>query len=87
LTETIGSSFRMYYESMNAQPSEVFSQPSQVAAAVAHCPWDAPLPRQWAARKVNLQHFTEFPRGGHFTAWEEPELVAADIHDFVRQLR
>jgi microsomal epoxide hydrolase len=86
LTETIGSSFRGYYEGAHAAPSSYAGQRSDVPAAVAHCPWDAPLPREWAARKVNLQHFTEFPRGGHFTAWEEPEIYAQDIQDFVRQL-
>jgi pimeloyl-ACP methyl ester carboxylesterase len=45
------------------------------------------LPREWAARRVNLVHFTEFPRGGHFMAWEEPELYARDMQDFVSELR
>lgn len=85
LTETIGSSFRIYYESANAAQGS--GQRSEVPAGVAHCPYDAPLPREWAARRVNLQHFTEFPRGGHFTAWEEPELYAKDIQDFILQLR
>ena len=58
-----------------------------VPAAVAHCPYDPPLPREWAARQVNLVHFTEFPRGGHFMAWEEPELYVKDIQDFVSELR
>jgi microsomal epoxide hydrolase len=53
---------------------------------VAHCPWDAPLPREWAARKVNLVHFTELERGGHFVAWEAPELYAKDVADFVGKL-
>ncbi len=86
LTETIGSTFRMYYEAMHAQPSPNAIVRSEVPAAVAHCPWDAPLPREWANRKVNLVHFTDLERGGHFTAWEEPALVAADIQDFLRQL-
>ncbi|MBA3869593.1 MAG: epoxide hydrolase [Anaerolineae bacterium] len=86
LTETIGSSFRIYYEIAHAAPSPNAGQRSDVPAAVTSCPWDAPLPREWAERKVNLQHFTEFPRGGHFIAWEEPELYAKDIQDFVRQL-
>jgi pimeloyl-ACP methyl ester carboxylesterase len=87
LTETIGSSFRWYYESAHAAPLENAGKRSDVPAAAAHCPWDAPLPREWAARKVNLQHFTDFPRGGHFTAWEEPELYAQDVQDFIRQLK
>jgi len=86
LTETIGSSFRVYYEVAHAAPSPNAGQRSDIPAAVAHCPLDAPLPREWAERKVNLQHFTEFPRGGHFIAWEEPELYAKDVQDFVRQL-
>jgi hypothetical protein len=27
------------------------------------------------------------PRGGHFAAWEEPDLLAADIREFFRPLR
>ncbi|HVU65861.1 MAG TPA: hypothetical protein VHD63_01970 [Ktedonobacteraceae bacterium] len=54
---------------------------------MAHCPWDAPLPREWAACQVDLKHFTDFTRGGHFTAWEEPELYARDMQDFLSELR
>jgi microsomal epoxide hydrolase len=86
LTETIGSTFRVYYEASHTAPAPNAGKRSDVPAAVAHCPWDAPLPREWANRKVNLQHFTELERGGHFTAWEEPELIAKDVQDFVRQL-
>lgn len=82
VTQTIGSSFRWYYEIANETPSALKGQKSQVPAAVARCPWDAPLPKEWAARNVNLKQYTEFPRGGHFTAWEEPELYAADLRDF-----
>jgi epoxide hydrolase len=86
LTETIGSSVRMAYEVAHAAPSPNAGIRSNVPAAVAHCPWDAPLPRDWAARKVNVQHFTDLERGGHFAAWEEPALYAHDVQDFVRQL-
>jgi pimeloyl-ACP methyl ester carboxylesterase len=87
VTETIGSSFRWYYEMAHAAPSPRQGQRSEVPAAVAHCPWDAPLPREWAERNVNLVHFTELERGGHFTAWEEPEIYAKDVQDFVAGLR
>ena len=87
VTETIGSSFRWYYEMAHATPKANADERPSVPAAVAHCPWDAPLPREWAARQVNLVHFTDFSRGGHFTAWEEPELYASDLVDFVGQLR
>jgi len=87
VTQTIGSSIRGYYENAHATPLPNRGEHSSVPAAVAHCPWDAPLPREWAARQVNLKHFTEFPRGGHFIAWEEPELYVKDMQEFVSDLR
>jgi pimeloyl-ACP methyl ester carboxylesterase len=87
VTQTISSSVRSYYENAHATPSPDAGQRPSVPAAVAHCPFDAPLPREWAARRVNLKHFTDFPRGGHFIAWEEPELYAKDVQDFVSELR
>jgi epoxide hydrolase len=86
VTQTIGSAVRCYHA--NAQ---LIGKPPEksltVPAAVAHCPYDPPLPREWAARQVNLVRFTDFPRGGHFMAWEEPALYAKDIQSFVRELR
>jgi microsomal epoxide hydrolase len=90
VTETIDSAARAYYANAHvASGGNYFKngKSEPVPAAVAHCPYDPPLPREWAARQVNLVHFTDFPRGGHFMAWEEPELYANDILDFVSQLR
>jgi len=47
----------------------------------------AQSPRSWAERTYNLASYTVMPRGGHFAAHEEPELLAADITQFFRQLR
>ena len=44
-------------------------------------------PRSYVERIYNVQHWTEMPRGGHFGALEEPELMAADIRAFARNLR
>jgi pimeloyl-ACP methyl ester carboxylesterase len=44
-------------------------------------------PREWAARFFNVQRWTEMPRGGHFAAMEEPELLVDDIRRFFRPLR
>jgi epoxide hydrolase len=87
VTETINSSIRAYYVSAHTPPSAGSSQPSSVPAAVAHCPYDPPLPRAWAARQVNLVHFSDLERGGHFVALEEPELYFQDLQSFVRELR
>ena len=44
-------------------------------------------PREWAERTHNVQRWTEMPRGGHFAAMEQPELLAEDIRAFFRLLR
>jgi len=36
---------------------------------------------------ANVQRWTEMPRGGHFAALEEPQLLAEDIRAFFRELR
>jgi pimeloyl-ACP methyl ester carboxylesterase len=87
VTQTIYSAARAYYENLHVASGGNLGKSETVPAAVAHCPYDPPLPREWAARQVNLVHFTEFPRGGHFMAWEEPELYARDVQDFVNELR
>ena len=50
-------------------------------------PIDNPTPRETAERFLNIQRWTQMPRGGHFAALEEPELLVADIRAFFRPLR
>lgn len=87
-TETINSSTRIYYESQrvpwNLEEGERIEVPSGVAVfpqEISH------PPREWAERSYNLQRWTVMPRGGHFAAQEEPELLAEDIRAFFRPLR
>lgn len=86
-TQTINSAAQAYYANAHVASGGNLGKSGSVPAAVAHCPYDPPLPREWAARQVNLVHFTDFPRGGHFMAWEEPELYARDLVDFIGELR
>jgi epoxide hydrolase len=45
-------------------------------------------PREWVERRyTDLRHWTEFPRGGHFLALEDPELLARDLRAFFRDFR
>jgi pimeloyl-ACP methyl ester carboxylesterase len=46
-----------------------------------------PPPRTAAARKYDLRRWTEFPRGGHFAAMEQPDALVEDIRAFFRDLR
>jgi pimeloyl-ACP methyl ester carboxylesterase len=43
-------------------------------------------PRKWVERQVQLVHWTDMPRGGHFAALEVPELLVDDIRAFFREL-
>jgi pimeloyl-ACP methyl ester carboxylesterase len=87
-TQTISSSTRLYYESQRATRALKEGEKIQVPSAVARFPVEiSHPPREWAERSYNLQHWTEMPRGGHFAALEEPELLVEDIRDFFRPLR
>lgn len=94
-TESIGTSFLPYYDFANAGAATWIAQgikkltgSAKVPAAFALFPKDiSHPPREWAARFFNVQRWTEMPRGGHFAAMEEPELLAADLRSWFRGFR
>jgi epoxide hydrolase len=89
VTETAASSMRVYAENARAtygNPSATKPARSAVKAAVIHMPYDAPLPRAWAERKVNVAQYSEMPHGGHFAAWEAPQAYVEDVRKFVSLL-
>ena len=44
--------------------------------------------RRWAGKHVkNLAHWNDLEKGGHFAAWEQPELFVKEIRDCFRQFR
>ena len=89
LTGTAGSSSRIYYERAHttgraAAPAE----PSTAPTALAVFPAEIQIPlRHRAERTENIVRWTEFDRGGHFAAMEEPDLLVEDVRAFFRQLR
>lgn len=87
VTGTINSSVRMYYENGHIAPLTP-EQRIDVPAGVAIFPKDLlHPPREWAERSLRVRRWTEMPRGGHFNAWEEPELYADDVRAFFRDIR
>lgn len=87
-TQTIGSSMRAY-------KMETLS-PTLTAKDYVRTPTGAGLfpgdiggipPREFVERTVNLQHWTEFDRGGHFTAWEQPKPMASDMLKFFSTIK
>jgi pimeloyl-ACP methyl ester carboxylesterase len=88
MTETVHSSFRMYFENALAPLAFGESDFINVPCAIAHFPKEIFLPpRSWVERGYNVQRWTEMPRGGHFAAWEQPELLAHDLRTFFRSFR
>lgn len=94
-TGTIGSSFLPYGDFTTSGAMRWMIEgvkqligSSDVPAAFALFPKDiSQPPRAWAERFFNVQRWTPMPRGGHFAAMEEPELLVEDIRAFFRPLR
>jgi Predicted hydrolases or acyltransferases (alpha/beta hydrolase superfamily) len=85
LTNTLGSTAQMYYENTHSLPP---MNKIDVPTGVALFHEDVLLPpKEWAERNLNIVHWTEMLRGGHFTAMEEPTLFAEDIRKFYRAFR
>lgn len=42
-----------------------------------------PPPRSFAEKTFNIVHWSEMPAGGHFAAWEQPQLMLADLRAFI----
>jgi len=95
VTGTINSAFLPYYDVAQAgamtwiaQKIKEWKGTSDVPAAFAMFPKDLSAPpREWAERFFNVQRWTQMPRGGHFAALEEPDMLAEDIRAFFRPLR
>jgi pimeloyl-ACP methyl ester carboxylesterase len=87
VTRTAGSAARFYAETARSLAA---SAPTlTVPTGCAVFPGDIVRPsRRWAARvHPNIVHWTEMPRGGHFGAFEVPDLLVDDLRAFFRPLR
>ena len=88
MTGTISSSIRLYAAEARDRWKLGAGERINVPAAVADFPQEIlHPPREWAERTLgDLRQWTEHDRGGHFAAWEEPELLARDVVGFVREV-
>jgi pimeloyl-ACP methyl ester carboxylesterase len=85
VTQTATSSARIYYENQRAPAAQ---RRVEVPTACAVFPKEISIPpRRWAEAQYNVTRWTEMPRGGHFAALEEPQLLADDVRAFFRTLR
>jgi hypothetical protein len=90
LTGTGASAARSYWESGRAQASRR-AAPPQVKLPVGFTTFPGEIfaaPRSWVEQGYpTLTYFHEASRGGHFAAWEEPELFATEIRAAFKALR
>jgi pimeloyl-ACP methyl ester carboxylesterase len=79
------SSARLYWESFGSfAPRDI-----HVPTGVSIFPKEIMRPtRKWAEASMhNIIHWNELEKGGHFAAWEQPELYVKEVRDCFRQLR
>ena len=87
-TRTANSSARLHLEFARSGSSWGKIESSTVPTGVAVFPHEiAPPIRRFAERANNIVHWSEFDRGGHFAAMEQPDLLVADIREFFRRFR
>ena len=86
-TQTVTSSMRDYYDNRfhpaGLSAGDFVDVPTAFAAFGRHFVPEGEPPRELLERLYRVERWTEMPRGGHFAAAEEPELLAADIRAFV----
>jgi len=91
LTGTGASAARSYWENGRAQALAAGQPPPPVKLPVGFTTFPGEIfraPRSWVeASYPNLTYFHEAARGGHFAAWEEPELFATEIRAAFKPLR
>lgn len=87
-TGAIGSSFWPYYARMHgAWP--IPERGVNVPTGYAQFPGEILRPPRSVAERMftDIRRWTEMPRGGHFAALEQPELLAREVVEFFRPLR
>jgi pimeloyl-ACP methyl ester carboxylesterase len=91
LTGTGASAARSYWESARAQALAAGQAPPQVTIPVGFTTFPDEIfraPRSWVEKGYpTLTYFNEAAKGGHFAAWEQPELFATEIRAAFRSLR
>ena len=93
LTSTATSAARLYWEETQSIGAALASgqAPPKLSLPVGFTVFPSEIiqaPRSWAEKVYpNLIYFNEADKGGHFAAWEEPELFAAELRAAFRSLR
>jgi pimeloyl-ACP methyl ester carboxylesterase len=85
ITRSGASAARLYWESFASfGAGERVELPTGVAAFPKEI---LRTPRSWCEDAYNITHWTNMPRGGHFAAFEQPELFVDDVRTFFSTVR
>jgi pimeloyl-ACP methyl ester carboxylesterase len=91
LTSTAASAARLYWETGKSTKAAIKQPPPHVMLPVGYTVFPGELfqaPRHWVKSAYhNLIYFNEVDKGGHFAAWEEPELFSEELRAAFRSLR
>ena len=90
LPNVVSSSARLYYESKKAKMHATDPWYGRIDVPTGYAVYPGELmqtPRAWAERRYNLVHWEKKPRGGHFAAFEQPQIFAEDLWAFGRTIR
>jgi pimeloyl-ACP methyl ester carboxylesterase len=90
LTGTATSAARLYCEAARAGTGALSEWTGRVDVPTGYAVYPYELmriPKVWAEKRYNLIHYSVQERGGHFAAFEQPHLFAADVNAFGQTLR
>ena len=89
LTASGTSSARLYWESFNRAFGPGEPNAVQLPTGCSIFPKEiVPTPRSWAEQRyANIVYWNELDRGGHFAAFEQPELFTAELRNCFRLMR
>ena len=89
LTNTGVSGGRLYWENWGSSFFAVKGVGAGIPVAVSVFPDELyPAPRSWAERAYpKLVYYKKHDKGGHFAAWEQPQLLAEDVREGFQSLR
>jgi pimeloyl-ACP methyl ester carboxylesterase len=91
VTNTATSSAQLYWENNNNNFNAVEQKTGDIALPVAVTVFPGEIyraPRSWSEKAYRkLIYFHEVDKGGHFAAWEQPELFSAELRAAFKSLR
>lgn len=91
LTGTVASGARLYWENNNNNFNAVDQKTAEILIPVAVTVFPGEIyraPKSWTERAYsNLSYYHEVDKGGHFAAWEQPQIFARELRAAFKPLR